>query len=62
MGDEERVAQDKASEIPALSVSLILLKDQREHDLRAGRMDLVAIRNNEISRIERRLKELGKNV
>jgi hypothetical protein len=34
-------------EISALRVSLILLKDQREHDLRAGRMDLAAIRESD---------------
>jgi len=61
MGDEERVARDKANEISALRVSLILLKEQREHDLRAGRMDLAAIRESKIGRIERRLKELGES-
>jgi hypothetical protein len=59
MGDEARALRDKANEIAAIRVSLILTREQRENELMLGRMDLVAKRDAEIERMKERLRELG---
>jgi hypothetical protein len=59
MGDEARASRDKANEIAAIRVSLILALDQREGELMLRRMDIVAKRDAEIARMKERLKELG---
>jgi hypothetical protein len=59
MDDEARALRDKANEIAAIRVSLILTLEQRENERMLRRLDLVAKRDAEIERMKQRLKELG---
>jgi hypothetical protein len=59
MDGDKPVSTNKASEIAALRIAVILARDQREEDLTSGRTDLVARRDGEITKMEQRLKELN---
>jgi hypothetical protein len=59
MDDEARALRDKANEIAAIRVSLILTLEQRENERMLRRLDLLAKRDAEIERMKQRLKELG---